>query len=161
VAEGIVSRLDQDGDGRILPEEAESYGRDVVADLRVSVDAQPLPLTLRRVEAPPIPELREGVGSIRLEADAVPPTLARGAHTLRLENRHGAAGSVYLANALLPDDDAIRIRRQQRDSQQQTLLIEYDIQIAGQTAVAWLSAAAIVLLALAGVRRAQAEDRGP
>lgn len=155
VADAIVSRLDQDGDGRILPVEAEAHGRDIVADLYVSVDGQPLSLTLRRVEVPPIPELREGVGSIRIEADAVAPGLAPGLHTLRVENRHVLPGSVYLANALLPETDAIQIRRQQRDPLQQTLLVEYDATPTSRANAAWLAVAVGALILHTRWRRGQ------
>lgn len=155
VADAIVARLDHDGDGRIRPEEAEAYGRDVVADLLVSVDAQPLAFTLRRVEVPPIPELREGVGSIRIEADAVSPGLAPGAHALRLENRHALPGSVYLANALLPGTDAIQIRRQQRDPLQRTLLVEYDATPTSLANAAWLAVAVAALILHTRWRRGQ------
>ena len=154
VADAIVPRLDLDGDGQILPEEAESYGREVVADLRVSVDSQPLSLTLRRIEVPPIPEFRDGVGTIRIDADAVLPGLAGGAHQLRLDNGHPMPGSVYLANALLPDSEAIRILRQLRDPEQQTLLIDYDLTTTGRIDIVWLVGAVVLLLAHGHMRLA-------
>ena len=165
IADDIVPRLDQDGDGRILPEEAESYGREVVADLLVSVDSHTLSLTLRRIEVPTIPEFREGVGTIRIDADAVSPSLADGAHQLRLDNRHPMPGSVYLSTALLPETDTIRIRRQQRDPEQRTLLIDYDMTANGQFNISWLFVAAVLLLAhghfrLAGIKPGPTNSRG-
>jgi hypothetical protein len=147
VADAIISRLDRDGDGRILPAEAEFYGREVVADLVVSVDTQPLALTLRRVEVPPIPELRDGVGSIRIEAETASPARTTGSHVLRFENRHRLPGSVYLANVLLPQDAVVVVRRQLRDPAQQNLDVHYDLMPTAHAGVAWMLVAGLVLAA--------------
>ena len=68
VADGIISLIDRDGDKRISPLEAERYGRAVLADVVLELDGRPVALTLNRVEAPPLEEMRHGLGAIQVRA---------------------------------------------------------------------------------------------
>jgi hypothetical protein len=150
VADGIIGHLDSDGDGAISPSEAEAYGRAFIRDVILESDGATLTLSLRTVDVPPPGELREGAGTIRIEATAA-TTLAAGPHELVFENRHRSAQSVYIANALLPDIDAITIGRQQRDARQQVLTL--DFHVARQSpSFAWLTGGAALLLLHAGWR---------
>ena len=119
-------------------------------------DAAAVPLQLTRVEVPPADELRDGVGTIRLEATA-DAAAGPGRHDLILHNMHWPQESVYLANALIPTDHAIRIARQDRDARQQLYRLEYEVRSAGSSAaVGWGLAAAAVLAAQARWRRRSA-----
>jgi hypothetical protein len=153
LADAFIARLDRDRDGMISPVEAEQYGDEVVADLKVSVDAQSLSLTLRRIDVPPAGELRDGVGTIRLEADAPSPAWRTGQHLLRLENGHRVAQSVYLANALWPDDGRIAIRRQDRNPTQRVLDVRYDVMPTATGGFAWFLVAGALLVGHARIRR--------
>ena len=72
VAAEIIALLDGNGDGRVSPLEAEAYGRAVLADVSARLDGGPLGLTLTRVEVPTEGEMRDGVGTIRIEAAGAP-----------------------------------------------------------------------------------------
>ena len=146
VAPEIIGQLDRDADGRISPVEAETYGRRVLADVSATLDAAPLSLTLRRVDAPPTAEIRDGEGTVRIEATADFANRAAGRHRIILSNAHRPDLSVYLANALLPDDAAIRILRQTRDPRQQIFTLDYEVEQTVNTRVAWLLAAALLTL---------------
>jgi hypothetical protein len=152
VAPEIIARLDPDGDGRILPREAEAYGRRVLADLNARLDAAPLALTLRRVEVPPPGELGAGVAAIRVELEGRLAVRASGRHLLELTNTHLADQSVYMANALLPETDQVTILRQERDPRQQTFRLRYETRPAGAS-VAWLLLTGVWLAVHVRLRR--------
>jgi hypothetical protein len=155
IAEGIVDRLDEDGNGRVSPTEAEAYGRAVQGDLRLRLDGADLPLTLDRVEVPTIGEMRDGIGTLRLEFSAAGSGSA-GRHRLELTNAHLPDRSVYLANALMPETSGVTIVRQDRDVRQQDYRLEYELRGGrGGPPVWWLIAAGVGLAAHArwrGVR---------
>ena len=153
IAGSVIQRLDQDSDQRISPPEAEAYGREVLSALTATLDAAPLPLRLTRVEVPPVGELRDGVGAIRIEATA-DAVAAAGRHHLMIHNTHRPQESVYLANALIPAEDDIRIARQDRDARQQLYRLEYEVATPrSSAAVGWVLAAAAVLALQARWRR--------
>jgi hypothetical protein len=149
VAAEIIAALDGDGDGLISPLEAEAYGRAVLADVSASLDGGPLGLTLTRVEVPTEGEMRDGVGTIRIEAAGAPGAERPGPHQFELRNSHRPGSSVYLANALAPQDADIRIVRQQRDVRQQRFTLDYDVRPSKSAAIGWVVAAAASLMALA------------
>jgi hypothetical protein len=153
IAPALIEQLDRDSDQHVSPLEAEAYGREVLRALTATLDAAPLPLRLTRVEVPPAGELRDGVGTIRLEATG-DVLAAAGRHHLMIRNTHRPQDSVYLANALIPAEDDIRIARQDRDARQQLYRLEYDVATPRSSAAAgWVLAAAAVLALQARWRR--------
>jgi hypothetical protein len=147
VAAEIIALLDADSDGRVSPQEAEAYGRVVLADVSARLDGEPLGLTLTRVEVPTEGEMRDGVGTIRIQAAAASHAQRPGPHQFELRNVHRPEASVYLANALAPQDTDIRIVRQERDARQQIYSLEYEVRPSKGAAVGWLIAAAAALMA--------------
>jgi hypothetical protein len=145
VAPAIIEHVDRDGDGLISPAEAEAYGRDVLNDLTLTSDGAPVVLGLTRVDAPPPGELRDGIGTIRIETFARIPATA-GARKIVLHNRHRPSQSVYLANALLPESDAITIQRQERNANQQLFRLDYEVAQQRTGGAMWLVVAAALLL---------------
>jgi hypothetical protein len=127
VAEGIISLIDRDGDKKISPEEAAQYGRDVLADVVLELDGRPIALTLNRVEAPPLEEMRHGLGAIQLRAGGDVESRMSFRRELHFQNNHRAAGSVYLVNALMPTDPGISVVAQTRDATQRDARIEYSV----------------------------------
>ena len=127
VADGIIALIDRDGDKRISPEEAEQYGRNVLADVVLELDGRRVTLTLDHVEAPPLEEMRHGLGAIQLRAsgDVEPRMSFR--RELHFQNNHHAASSVYLVNALIPADRGISVVGQTRDAKQRDVRIDYSV----------------------------------
>lgn len=146
VAAEILALLDGDGDGRVSPVEAEAYGHAVLADVSARLDGNPLGLTLTRVEVPTEGELRDGAGTIRIDATGASHAQRPGPHRFEWRNSHRPEGSVYLANALEPRDPDIRVVRQQRDATQQSYSLEYEVRPSNGAAVGWLIAAAATLM---------------
>lgn len=127
VADGIIALIDRDGDQRISPREAESYGRDVLTDVVLELDGRPVALTLSHVEVPPIDEMRHGMGAIQMRAsgDVAPHMGLR--RELHFQNNHHVGSSVYLVNALIPSDRGIGVVGQTRDATQRDVRIEYSV----------------------------------
>jgi hypothetical protein len=125
VAERVLGEIDRDRDGRISRDEAEAYGAQVLKSLALDVDGVPLAARVTATSFPAVEAIRTGVGTIRIEIVAVTSQTAAGAHHLHFRNAHRGDISVYLANALVPADDRVRIGDQQRDADQRTLDVSY------------------------------------
>ena len=148
LASDVIATVDRDGDGRMSPLEAEAYGRVVLGDVSARLDGAPLGLTLTRVEVPTSGEIRDGVGTIRIEAAGATHAGRPGPHQFELRNTHRSESSVYLANALAPQDADIRIVQQRRDRRQQVFSLDYEVRGSKGAAARWLVAAAAALTAL-------------
>jgi len=152
VASQIFATIDSDGDGRVSPTEIEDYGRRVLRDLSLRVDDRPCALTLTRAESPSWDEIRDGEGTIHLEAFADTP-LARGVHRIRYANMHESASGVFLVNALKPSTDALVIRAQRRDVQQRVIDLDVDVGTSFDAATWWVIPIAGLGALLMGRRR--------
>jgi hypothetical protein len=128
VASRVFALIDRDGDGRASSAEVDSYARRVLRDVVLSVDGQPVPMTITRAECLSWEEIRAGAGTIRLEAVAETRAVSAGRHQIHLKNMHEPGFSAYLVNALVPSDPAITIAAQRRDVLQHG--IELDVVVA-------------------------------
>ena len=102
VADFILVTIDQNGDGTTSATEQQAYVREVVRALKVTIDGKSLPLRLETSNFPALSALRQGEGTIRIQARATHSTLSTGRHQLVFSNGHRTGKSVYLANALVP-----------------------------------------------------------
>jgi hypothetical protein len=125
VADRVFALIDSDGDGKISSAEEQAYARRVLQDIALEVDGRRVPLALKGVEFPSRREMNEGVGAIRLDLAAEADLGAAGEHRLSFRNDHLPEFSVYLANALVPATDAIKINGQQRDALQHELQVDF------------------------------------
>ncbi len=162
VADEVLAAIDTDRNGVLSAGEGESYARTVLAAISVELDGLSRTVRLRTQQLPAPDAAREGVGTIRLRATVDTPA-AEGPHALVYRNVHWPGLSVYLANALVPDDPAIEITRQSRDPLQHELRIDYRI-AGGQKSPGWAGLLAALVTAtvatLAVWRRRQGTDRG-
>ena len=94
IATSIVALLDRDGDDTISPTEAGAYGQAVLADLVLALDGRPVALSLTRVEAPSIDEMRDGSGTIQVRAAGQVDVAASGRRRLDFRNNHQTGGEV-------------------------------------------------------------------
>jgi hypothetical protein len=157
VAKQVFATIDRDGDARVSPIEIEDYARRVLRDLSLLVDGRPYTLTLARAESSSWEEIREGEGTIHLEAFADTP-LARGVHRIRYANMHESTSGVFLVNALKPSAPAVAIRSQRRDMQQHGIDLDVDVG-ASLDAAAWFVVPVAALAALAIRRRPRDRQR--
>jgi hypothetical protein len=152
MASAIVTLLDRDGDNRISPSEAGAYGQAVLADLVLELDGRPVAVTLTRVEAPSIDEMRDGLGTIQLRAVGNVATVLAGRRHLYFRNNHQPAASVYLVNALMPEDADVGVVGQTRDVRQQGVRVEYNVGPRWPAKLLWLFLGAAGLSMLIVVR---------
>jgi hypothetical protein len=151
LADAIVAEIDRDRDGSLSHEEQRAYATLVLTGLKLEVDGHPLRAQLGASSFPDRGAMRRGEGTIRLFLAATFPRLSAGYHQLFFRNGHQPGRSVYLANALVPESDAVAVRGQRRDDVQSELTIDYILSEASSTSrAAWLlgSAAAMGLAAL-------------
>ena len=155
IASGVIAMLDANADGTIAPAEADAYGRAVLSDVRVSLDGNPVGMTLAAIDVPTLDEMRSGTGTIRLHA-AGSVTPSAGRHSLEFVNNHRPETSVYMVNALVPGDGGIDIMSQTRDPRQREFRAEYGVTPRWRVHVLWLG---LVTAGLAVVAMRSKEKR--
>jgi len=150
----VMAKIDTNGDRLISEAEQRAYAKLVLHDLSLSIDGKQLHLRLTSLTFPKIEQMKEGLGEIVFDYEALVP--AGSAHRkILFENHHQSAISVYLANCLFPKDPDIRITAQSRNYEQTVYRVDYTQAIAPAPAIAsssgssvrnWLIADAIILL---------------
>jgi hypothetical protein len=161
LASDVTSWIDTNGDQAISTTESMAYGQQVLRSLTLSVDGNLTPIQLIEVQAPPIPDMAAGVGTFRVRATASIPPAATGRHQLTLINTHHPESSVYLANALVPADTAIRILAQNRTNDQHWVTIDYELgRTVNWTRFSWLLGAGTLLSGAALARRGLGHSSG-
>ncbi|MFL5606265.1 MAG: HupE/UreJ family protein [Gemmatimonadaceae bacterium] len=120
----VLAIVDTNGDGVVSTDEQRAYADHVRGDLSLTVDGSRLPLHLVALGFPSMDEMMEGLGEIRMDFEAALPA-GGGDRQLTFENHHLSDVSVYLANALVPQDTTIRITAQQRSYEQSRFTLQY------------------------------------
>jgi len=123
IASAIVEILDANADNVIGPSEAGAYGRAVLSDVVVTFDGLPVVMSLAQIDVPTIDEMRHGMGTIHMRAMGNVEAHA-GKHRLDVVNGHRRDTSVYMVNALVPDDGGVDIVSQSRDAHQREFHLE-------------------------------------
>ena len=156
VAAPVLRELDADRNGVLSQEERQAYAGRVLSALTLRVDDLP-PLHMQPTAAtfPDVAALRAGDGAISIRADANLSPLPVGPHRLFFDNKNDAENSVYLANALVPEDAAVGVTGQQRTGDQSELTIEFVVRetSAFSRQWAWMGLAGAFLLASSLTRR--------
>jgi hypothetical protein len=106
--------MDTDGDGLLSPTEQRAYADRVLHDISLKVDGHRLPLHLVAWICSSVSMLKDGMGDVRIEFEAVLPS-GGGHRTLTFENHHNRDVSAYLVNAEASSDPDIRITAQDRN----------------------------------------------
>jgi hypothetical protein len=127
VADQVLAVIDQDRDGQVSGEECTAYAQRFLKDIRIGLDGKVLVSSLVDASFPALHEIKEGLGVIRIRATASVGQLSSGSHAFTLTNAHLPAISVYLVNALVPKDRAIRIVKQTRDEFQKDYRLEFGV----------------------------------
>jgi len=164
----MLAGIDADGDGAVSEAEQRAYADRVRRDLSLTVDDDRLPLRLVSATFPTMEQMKEGLGEIELEFDAVIPP---GGPDRRLvfQNRHQLGIAAYLVNCLAPLEADIRIKAQRRDYEQSFYQLDYTQSGAHARGtkskrpsipLGWVMAAGVVPLAsLAFLRRRRRAER--
>jgi hypothetical protein len=162
MASAAIRTIDSDGDGVFSSLERRAYAEAVLNNMSVRVDEGPaLRLELADSNYPAPGTMKDGDAPINITLKAELPRLGSGAHRLRFRNDYATAGSVYLANALVPDTPRIAITSQHRDADQRELTIAFTL-VAARSVVfqlGWIAASGMLLLALPLVRQSARAKR--
>lgn len=124
IADTVITGIDRDGDGAVSEAEWEIYATGVREDLLLEADGVALPL--RPVDAgfAEIGRMKQGEATILLVFQAdLPP--ANGRRSLTFGNRHQSGMAVYMVNALVPRDPAVRILGQHRSPDQSSWRLDF------------------------------------
>ncbi len=127
IVDQLMAVLDPDRDGQISEKEASEYAERVLKDVAFGLDEKACALRLVDSAFPKLAEIKSGHGVIRLKATASVTPLTAGRHVLVLTNAHLPAISVYLVNALVPKDPAMKLGKQTRDELQKTYRLEFEV----------------------------------
>ena len=110
----LIADIDTNGDGSVSDKEQHAYAERVLGDLSLRMDGHPLTARLTSAEFPPVVDMKEGRGEIRMEFVADLPG-GGASRKLVFENHHQNRISVYQVNVLAPRDPDIRIVSQNRN----------------------------------------------
>jgi hypothetical protein len=124
VAAQVIVAIDSNGGGIFSGGEKRAYAQRVVDDLSLAIDGSSVKPVIISWNFPEPAQMREGLGEIHLEYKADLPYRQQ-KRSLILTNRHLNSSSVYLANALVPQDPSIRILAQKRNERQSTYELDY------------------------------------
>ena len=127
VADAVIRDIDTDRDAVLSAAERHAYAQRVLAGLSLRLDDALVPLTLASSDFPAARELRGGDAAISIVVDARLPRPADGAHRLSFHNANAAHGAVYLANALLPENDRVAITGMTHAVDQSSLTVAYAV----------------------------------
>jgi hypothetical protein len=127
VADQLLMVIDKDRDGQISTKEGNAYALLVLKELRLGLDEKALAPSLVEVRFPSLQEARSGLGVIRIKGTATFGPLTADSHVVSLTNTHLPTISVYLVNALVPKDHAIKITKQTRDELQKGYRLEFKV----------------------------------
>jgi hypothetical protein len=120
----LIVEIDADRDGTISETEQRAYAGRVLDDLTLSIDGRRLTPRLRSARFPPVGDMKEGRGEIRIEFDSDLPAGGPG-RKLVLQNRHQSRIAAYQVNCLAPRDPDIRIIAQHRNYTQSFYELDY------------------------------------
>jgi len=140
VTESVIATIDRDRDGSLSQDEERAYADHVVTALGVTLDGGMLTLRLTSSTFPAMAALRQGEGTIRLEAAAGHPDLPVGPHQLFFKHADLGSHGAYLANALVPETERISVTGQRRETHQSELTIDYAVRAesTGSVVIPWL-----------------------
>jgi len=159
VAARVWSEIDTDRDGSVGPAEARMYAERVLQDLSLSLDAEARKLSLDAAASrfPSMDAVMNGAGVIRLGFSATLPARTGAHRRLVFRNDHHADIGVYLANALMPETDLVKIGSQRRDFDQREIVIDYGAGTGSSANGLWFVGCVAVVLASFGfsLRRAR------
>jgi hypothetical protein len=126
VAAEVLHLIDPSGNSSIPPDRGERYARRVLRELRLELDGKMQSIQLVDAAFPDREDVEQGEGTIHLKAVVQIRQLKAGAHEIFFRNEHWPKISVYLANALVPEDKTIQITRQIRDSIQREFRLDFE-----------------------------------
>ena len=124
ISRSVIAAIDSNGDGVFSDSEEQAYAQRVLNDLSITMDGQVVQPKLVSWSFPLPAQMREGLGEIHIEYTADLPQVGPD-RSLILANHHLSSTSVYLMNAVVPEDRDIHILAQKRNEQQTVYELDY------------------------------------
>lgn len=129
VAPQILPQLDPNGDQQIADAEGRAYVDTMLRDVVLQVDDKPLALVVTKIDMPAYLNIQAGYGTIRIftaaTLDNAPRGLPTGTHQIYYKNNYTPADSTYQVNALVDKGMAVTLGKQNRDSTQQSMTMDF------------------------------------
>src|SRR6202012_3717290 len=118
-----IAGIDSNGNGAFSEGEERAYVQRVLSDLSITIDGRSVQPVLLTFSFPEPAQMREGMGEIHIEYSVKSNALESKTErqngdqdrSLIVTNHHLNQTSVYLMNALVPQDPGIRILAQKRN----------------------------------------------
>jgi hypothetical protein len=127
IAPELLASIDPDASAHIPLHRIRQYAQRVLHDLRLDLDGRRQSIELISATAPVREDMEAGEGTIHLQAVAKISTLKPRQHEILFRNAHLPKISVYLANALVPQNKSIQITRQIRDQLQREYRLGFEV----------------------------------
>ena len=146
LASKVFGWIDTNRDGEISDAEGEAYARQMLHSVVLKIDGYPVPVTLAGASFPQFYDMSLGVGTIRLWATAKVSSAGAGRHQISFLNTHRPESSVYLVNALVPQNSRIQLGDPRRDRAQHSLTLYYTVKAEAPSLLGQASALLIGLV---------------
>ena len=130
VAPQVLPLLDTDGNQQISDAEGRAYADAVLQHVALQVDGKPLALAVTKIEMPSYLAIQSGYGTLRIFTRAALADGMTGTHQIAYANTFAPTGSTYQVNAFVDKGATITLGKQNRDSLQQTMTVDYGIGVA-------------------------------
>ena len=127
VAPQVLPQLDTDGDQQISDAEGQAYVVAMLRNVVLRVDGKPLALAVTKIDMPAYLNIQAGYGTIRIFTLATLAAGMTGTHQISYTNNFAPSGSAYQVNGFVDKGVAITLGKQNRDSIQQSMTMDYAI----------------------------------
>jgi nickel/cobalt transporter (NicO) family protein len=127
VAPQVLPQLDTDGDQQISDAEGQAYVDAMLGKVVLQVDGKPLALAVTKIDMPAYLNIQSGYGTLRIFTVATLADGMTGTHQIAYTNNFAPTGSAYQVNAFVDKGVPITLGKQNRDSLQQSVTIDYAI----------------------------------
>ena len=127
IAPDVLAELDANGDEVISEEESYAYIAPMVDALQLTVDGEPVTLTLTSIDMPAYLNIQTGYGEITITTSAALPEGTTGTHTLTFANTNAPTGVKYQVNAFVDADSEVTLGEQIRSDDQESVSLEFAI----------------------------------
>ena len=124
VAPSVIAAIDSNHDGLLSESEKQAYAERVLGDLLITIDGKSVSPRLLSWSFPDAAQMRQGLGEIEVEYRVDLPQGGPN-RALLLANHHLNAASVYLMNAVVPQDPGLQIVAQKRNESQSVYELDY------------------------------------
>jgi len=131
VAPQVLLQLDPDDDQQISDAEGQAYVDAMLRNVVLQTDGKLLALAITKIDMPAYLNIQAGYGTIRIFTTATGGLLGAasmtGTHQIYYKNNFAPTGAVYQVNAFVDKGVAITLGKQNRDSIQQSMTMDYVI----------------------------------